>query len=108
MHSSLVGGGDITGHVQFSAENLSGAVFERTQALYMLSLFLSGNTRARAQAELTRLSFARRICGVYDSFRWNRRRVRGSPDQVCDLALHCRFITGLKVFLGSKVLCALF
>lgn len=36
---------DVADRAEYSAENLIGAVFERTQALYMLSLFLSGSNR---------------------------------------------------------------
>ena len=40
-----INGDDVEDQVGYSTENLTGAVFERTQALYMLSLFLSGSTR---------------------------------------------------------------
>ena len=41
----LVDGDDVAHCAEYSTENLNGAVFERAQALYVLSLFLSGITR---------------------------------------------------------------
>ena len=66
--------------------------------------------RSRAQRVLTRLGFAKRICSIYDSFRWghsaldsgldqNEMRRRGcpeSPDQGITLAYYLAFTVPKK------------